>query len=205
MQCGQFMTAGFGEKLLVLDEDANTEEVHLELLLTFPKQHGGGGYVMLSYVLINSVSIMSSSIRTTLIDWKSYHHHIRLHSSLLEKCDRSSQGLCKTTPERPRSVNLSRGHGKVPTFHDNFACPTGVGGSSGDGGFAPLVGMMCLVVWKARHNKRSPSYISSPSRIIINDPTHLILLVQVTQYLTTLMHSQLTRCFYAQSADSMLS
>ena len=45
------MTAGLGEKSLVFSEDADSEEVHIELLEAYPKLRSAGGYV--SFFLIH--------------------------------------------------------------------------------------------------------------------------------------------------------
>ena len=51
MQRGELMTAGLGEKCLVLNEDADSEEVHPELLQACPKLHTAGGYVTFCFLM----------------------------------------------------------------------------------------------------------------------------------------------------------
>ena len=47
------MTAGLGEKYLVFSEDADAEEVHLELLQAYPKLQTAGGYVTFCILIYN--------------------------------------------------------------------------------------------------------------------------------------------------------
>ena len=49
MERGVLMTAGLGEKSIVLDEVADAEEVHMELLQAYPRLQSGGGYVTFSF------------------------------------------------------------------------------------------------------------------------------------------------------------
>ena len=48
MDRGRLMQAGLGEKSLSFDEFADAEDIHMDLLESFPKLHMGGGYVILT-------------------------------------------------------------------------------------------------------------------------------------------------------------
>lgn len=53
------MTAGLGEKYLVFSEDADAEEVHLELLQAYPKVQTVGGYVTFCILMYDTLLILS--------------------------------------------------------------------------------------------------------------------------------------------------